>query len=157
MKTKKNEKTYAVSKETIHFLVKTRRFMHSALLEEDYPCYRDKEFTKKMANIFNEKFNDFLGVLMEGGKFEHHEITRKVTRRLYWWPWLQWTIYCRGFFGWGARYKSNMYKHYQEMCKFFDDMNFTLENKRDIMEIELTGCDMMIFYSLCFMLKKYID
>ena len=154
---KNNEKTYAVSKDTILFLVKTRRFMHSALLEEDYPCYRDKEFTEKMANIFNEKFNDFLGVLMEDGKFEHHEITRKVTRRLYWWPWLQWTIYCRGFFGWGARYKSNMYKHYQEMCKFFDDMNFTVENKRDIMEIELTGSDMMDVNCLCFMLKKYAD
>ena len=43
------------------------------------------------------------------------------------------------------------------MCKFFDDMNLTVENKRDIMEIELTGCDMMIFYNLCFMLKKYTD
>ena len=43
---KKNEKTYAVSKDTVLFLVKMRRYMHSAWLNEDYPCYRDKEFTK---------------------------------------------------------------------------------------------------------------
>ena len=157
MKTKKNEKTYAVSKETILFLVTTRRFMHSAWLNEDYPCYRDKEFTQKMADLFDEKFNDFLGILMDYSDLQKQNITRKVTRRLHWWPWLQWTIYCRGFFGWGARYKSNMYKHYQEMCKFFDDMNFTVENKRDIMEIELTGSDMMDVNCLCFMLKKYTD
>ena len=156
MKTKKNEKTYAVSKETILFLVTTRRFMHSAWLNEDYPCYRDKEFTKKMADLFDEKFNDFLGILMDYSDLQKQNITRKVTRRLHWWPWLQWTIYCRGFFGWGARYKSNMYKHYQEICKYFDGM-FTVENKRDIMEIELTGQDKMVVDCLWFLLKKYAD
>lgn len=153
---KKNEKTYAVSKETIHFLVKTRRFMHSAWLNEDYPCYRDKEFTQKMADLFDEKFNDFLGILMDYTDLQKQDITRKVTRRLHWWPWLQWTIYCRGFFGWGARYRSNMYKHYQEICKFFNEM-LTVENKRDIMEIELTGTDMMDVDCLWFLLKKYAD
>ncbi|MBR2463100.1 MAG: hypothetical protein IKB33_08230 [Spirochaetaceae bacterium] len=153
---KKNEKTYAVSKETIHFLVKMRRFMHSAWLNEDYLCYRDKEFTQKMADLFDDKFNDFLGILMDYSDLQKQDITRKVTRRLHWWPWLQWTIYCRGFFGWGARYRSNMYKHYQEMCKYFDGM-FTVENKRDIMEIELTGQDKMDVDCLWFLLKKYAD
>lgn len=153
---KKNRELYAVSKETIQFLVKTRRFMHSAWLSEDYPCYRDKEFTQKMADLFDDKFNDFLGVLMDYTDLQKQNITRKVTRRLHWWPWLQWTIYCRGFFGWGARYKSNMYKHYQEMCKFFHEM-LTVENKRDIMEIELTGTDKMDVDCLWFLLKKYAD
>ena len=158
MKTKKNEKTYAVSKETIHFLVKTRRFMHSAWLNEDYPCYRDKEFTQKMADLFDEiNLSMLYGVLIADIDIDKQNITRKVTRRLWWWPWLQWTIYCRGFFGWGARYKSNMYKHYQELCKYFDEMNFTVENKRDIMEIELTGQDKMVVDCLWFMLKKYAD
>lgn len=156
---KKNEKTYAVSKETIYFLVKTRRFMHSAWLNEDYPCYRDKEFTKKMADLFDEiNLSMLYGVLIaDMVDIDKQNITRKVTRRLHWWPWLQWTIYCRGFFGWGARYKSNMYKHYQELCKYFDEMNFTVENKRDIMEIELTGQDKMDVDCLWFMLKKYAD
>ena len=156
---KKNEKTYAVSKETIHFLVKTRRFMHSAWLNEDYPCYRDKEFTQKMADLFDEiNLSMLYGVLIaDMVDIDKQNITRKVTRRLHWWPWLQWTIYCRGFFGWGARYKSNMYKHYQELCKYFDEMNFTVENKRDIMEIELTGSDMMDVNCLWFLLKKYAD
>ena len=154
---KKNEKTYAVSKETIHFLVKTRRFMHSAWLNEDYPCYRDKEFTQKMADLFDEIcLSMFYGVLVADIDIDKQNITRKVTRRLHWWPWLQWTIYCRGFFGWGARYRSNMYKHYQEMCKFFNEM-LTEENKRDIMEIELTGTDMMDVDCLWFLLKKYAD
>ena len=158
MKTKKNEKTYAVSKETIHFLVKTRRFMHSAWLNEEYPCYRDKRFTQKMADIFDEiNLSMLYGVLVADIDIDKQNITRKVTRRLWWWPWLQWTIYCRGFFGWGARYKSNMYKHYQELCKYFDEMNFTVENKRDIMEIELTGQDKMVVDCLWFMLKKYAD
>ena len=156
---KKNEKTYAVSKETIHFLVKTRRFMHSAWLNEDYPCYRDKEFTQKMADLFDEiNLSMLYGVLIaDMVDIDKQNITRKVTRRLWWWPWLQWTIYCRGFFGWGARYKSNMYKHYQELCKYFDEMNFTVENKRDIMEIELTGQDKMVVDCLWFLLKKYAD
>ena len=155
---KKNEKTYAVSKETIHFLVKTRRFMHSAWLNEEYPCYRDKRFTQKMADIFDEiNLSMLYGVLVADIDIDKQNITRKVTRRLWWWPWLQWTIYCRGFFGWGARYKSNMYKHYQELCKYFDEMNFTVENKRDIMEIELTGQDKMVVDCLWFMLKKYAD
>ena len=156
---KKNEKTYAVSKETIHFLVKTRRFMHSAWLNEDYPCYRDKEFTQKMADLFDEiNLSMLYGVLIaDMVDIDKQNITRKVTRRLWWWPWLQWTIYCRGFFGWGARYKSNMYRHYQELCKYFDEMNFTVENKRDIMEIELTGQDKMVVDCLWFMLKKYAD
>ena len=158
MKTKKNEKTYAVSKYTILFLVKTRRFMHSAWLNEDYPCYRDKRFTQKMADIFDEiNLSMLYGVLVADIDIDKQNITRKVTRRLWWWPWLQWTIYCRGFFGWGARYKSNMYKHYQELCKYFDEMNFTVENKRDIMEIELTGQDKMVVDCLWFMLKKYAD
>ena len=83
---KKNEKTYAVSKETIHFLVKMRRFMHSAWLNEDYLCYRDKEFTQKMADLFDDKFNDFLGILMDYSDLQKQDITRKVTRRLHWWP-----------------------------------------------------------------------
>ena len=155
---KKNEKTYTVSRETIHFLVKTRRFMHSAWLNEDYPCYRDKEFTQKMADIFDEiNLSMLFGVLIaDMVDIDKQNITRKVTRRLHWWPWLQWTIYCRGFFGWGARYKSNMYKHYQELCKYFDGY-FTVENKRDIMEIELTGQDKMVVDSLWFLLKKYAD
>ena len=156
---KKNEKTYTVSRETIHFLVKTRRFMHSAWLNEDYPCYRDKEFTQKMADLFDEiNLSMLYGVLIaDMVDIDKQNITRKVTHRLHWWPWLQWTIYCRGFFGWGARYKSNMYKHYQELCKYFDEMNFTVENKRDIMEIELTGQDKMVVDSLWFLLKKYAD
>ena len=156
---KNNEKTYAVSKDTILFLVKTRRFMHSAWLNEDYPCYRDKEFTQKMADLFDEiNLSMLYGVLIaDMVDIDKQNITRKVTRRLWWWPWLQWTIYCRGFFGWGARYKSNMYKHYQELCKYFDEMNFTVENKRDIMEIELTGQDKMVVDCLWFMLKKYAD
>lgn len=149
--------TYAVSRDTILFLVKARRFMHSAWLNEDYPCYRDKGFTQRMANLFDEKFKFFSGILMDYTDLQKQNITRKVTQRLHWWPWLQWTIYCRGFFGWGARYRRNMYKHYQEMCKFFDDMNFTVENRRDIMEIELTGCDMMDVDCLWFLLKKYAD
>ena len=159
MKTKKNEKTYTVSKDTILFLVKTRRFMHSAWLNEEYPCYRDKEFTQKMADLFDEiNLSMLFGVLIaDMVDIDKQNITRKVTRRLWWWPWLQWTIYCRGFFGWGARYKSNMYKHYQELCKYFDEMNFTVENKRDIMEIELTGQDKMVVDCLWFMLKKYAD
>ena len=159
MKTKKNEKTYAVSKDTVLFLVKMRRYMHSAWLKEEYPCYRDKEFTKKMADLFDEiSLSMFYGVLFaDMVDIDKQNITRKVTRRLWWWPWLQWTIYCRGFFGWGARYKSNMYRHYQELCKYFDEMNFTVENKRDIMEIELTGQDKMDVDCLWFMLKKYAD
>ena len=155
---KKNEKTYTVSRETIHFLVKTRRFMHSAWLNEDYPCYRDKEFTQKMADLFDEiNLSMLYGVLIaDMVDIDKQNITRKVTRRLWWWPWLQWTIYCRGFFGWGARYKSNMYKHYQEMCKYFHEM-LTVENKRDILEIELTGTDMMDVDCLWFLLKKYAD
>ena len=93
---------------------------------------------------------------MDDPDLQKQNITRKVTRRLHWWPWLQWTIYCRGFFGWGARYRSNMYKHYQEMCKFFHEM-LTVENKRDILEIELTGTDMMDVDCLWFLLKKYAD
>ena len=155
---KNNEKTYAVSKDTILFLVKTRRFMPSAWLNEEYPCYRDKRFTQKMADIFDEiNLSMLYGVLVADIDIDKQNITRKVTRRLWWWPWLQWTIYCRGFFGWGARYKSNMYKHYQELCKYFDEMNFTVENKRDIMEIELTGQDKMVVDCLWFMLKKYAD
>ena len=155
---KNNEKTYAVSKDTILFLVKTRRFMHSAWLNEEYPCYRDKRFTQKMADIFDEiNLSMLYGVLVADIDIDKQNITRKVTRRLWWLPWLQWTIYCRGFFGWGARYKSNMYKHYQELCKYFDEMNFTVENKRDIMEIELTGQDKMVVDCLWFMLKKYAD
>ena len=156
---KKNEKTYAVSKDTVLFLVKMRRYMHSAWLKEEYPCYRDKEFTQRMANFFDEiSLSMFYGVLFaDMVDIDKQNITRKVTRRLWWWPWLQWTIYCRGFFGWGARYKSNMYKHYQELCKYFDEMNFTVENKRDIMEIELTGQDKMVVDCLWFMLKKYAD
>ena len=50
-----------------------------------------------------------------------------------------------------------MYKHYQELCKYFDEMNFTVENKRDIMEIELTGQDKMVVDCLWFLLKKYAD
>lgn len=155
---KKNEKTYAVSKDTVLFLVKTRRFMHSAWLNEDYPCYRDKEFTKKMADLFDEiNLSMFYGVLFaDMVDIDKQNITRKVTRRLHWLPWLQWTIYCRGFFGWGARYKSNIYKHYQDICRYFDGM-FTVENKRDIMEIELTGQDKMGVDCLWFMLKKYAD
>ena len=154
---KKNEKTYTVSKETIHFLVKMRRFMHSAWLKEEYPCYRDKEFTQRMADLFDEIcLSMFYGILVADIDIDKQNITRKVTRRLWWWPWLQWTIYCRGFFGWGARYRSNMYKHYQEMCKFFNEM-LTVENKRDIMEIELTGTDKMDVDCLWFMLKKYAD
>lgn len=150
--------TYAVSKDTILFLVKTRRFMHSAWLNEEYPCYRDKEFTERMANLFDEICLDkFYGVLVADMDIDKQNITRKVSRRLSWWPWLQWTIYCRGFFGWGARYKSNMYKHYQELCEFFFNMNFTVENKRDIMGIELTGQDKMVVDCLCFMLKKYMN
>ena len=62
---KKNEKIYAVSKDTILFLVKTRRFMHSAQLNEDYPCYRDKEFTQKMADLFDEiNISMLFGVLI---------------------------------------------------------------------------------------------
>ena len=155
---KKNEKIYAVTKETILFLVKTRRFMHSAWLNEEYPCYRDKRFTQKMVDISDEiNLSMLYGVLVADIDIDKQNITRKVTRRLWWWPWLQWTIHCRGFFGWGARYKSNMYKHYQELCKYFDEMNFTVENKRDIMEIELTGQDKMVVDCLWFMLKKYAD
>ena len=156
---KKNKELYTVSRETIQFLIKTRRFMHSAWLNEEYPCYRDKEFTQKMADLFDEiNLSMLYGVLIaDMVDIDKQNITRKVSSRLHWWPWLQWTIYCRGFFGWGARYKSNMYKHYQELCKFFDDMNFTVENKRDIMEIELTGQDKMVVDCLWFLLKKYAD
>jgi hypothetical protein len=146
--------TYAVSRETILFLVKVRRFMHSAWLQEDYPCYRDEEFTKRMANLFDEiALDKFLGVLIADDDLDKTRITKILT----WWPWLQWTIYCRGFFGWGARYRRNIYKHYQELCEFFFNMNFTVENRRDIMEIELTGQDKMVVDCLCFLLKKYMD
>ena len=154
---KKNEKTYAVSKDTVLFLVKMRRYMHSAWLNEEYPCYRDKEFTERMANLFDEICLDkFYGVLVADMDIDKQNITRKVSRRLYWWPWLQWTIYCRGFFGWGARYKSNMYKHYQELCKYFDGY-FTVENKRDIMEMPLPGLDKMDVENIWFLLQKYAD
>ena len=156
MKTKKNEKTYAVSKDTVHFLVKLRRFMHSAWLEENYPCYRDKEFTKKMADLFDEILLDKIHGVLISDMNDQQNITRILTRRLKWWPWLQWTIYCRGIFGWGARYRSNMYGHYQELCRYFDGM-FTEENKRDIMEIGLTGPDMMDVNCVWFLLKKYAD
>jgi hypothetical protein len=146
--------TYAVLRETILFLVKVRRFMHSAWLQEDYPCYRDEEFTKRMANLFDEiALDKFLGVLIADDDLDKTRITKILT----WWPWLQWTIYCRGFFGWGARYRRNIYKHYQELCEFFFNMNFTVENRRDIMEIELTGQDKMVVDCLCFLLKKYMD
>jgi hypothetical protein len=150
--------TYAVSKDTILFLVKARRFMHSAWLQEDFPCYRDKEFTQKMANLFDEiTLDKFFGVLIADDDLDKTRITKILTSRLSWWPWLQWTIYCRGFFGWGARYRHNTYKHYQELCEFFFNMNFTVENRRDIMEIELTGQDKMVVDCLWFMLKKYAD
>ena len=157
MKTKKNEKTYAVSKDTVFFLIKLRRFMQSAWLNEKYPCYRDKEFTERMANLFDEiDIDKFDGVLIADWNYERQKITRILTRRLKWWPWLQWTIYCRGIFGWGARYKSNMYGHYQDLCRYFDGM-FTEENKRDIMDIELVGPDEMDFHCVWFLLKKYAD
>ena len=157
MKKKKNEKTYAVSKDTVLFLVKMRRFMHSAWLQEDYPCYRDREFTKRMGSLFDEiALDKFLGILIDDDDLSKTRITKILTNRLSWWPWLQWTIYCRGIFGWGARYKSNMYGHYQELCRYFDGM-FTVENKRDIMEIKLTGQDMMDVDCVWFLLKKYAD
>ena len=154
---KKNEKTYAVSKDTVLFLVKMRRYMHSAWLQEDYPCYRDREFTKRMGSLFDEiALDKFLGILIDDDDLSKTRITKILTNRLSWWPWLQWTIYCRGIFGWGARYKSNMYGHYQELCRYFDGM-FTVENKRDIMEIKLTGQDMMDVNCVWFLLKKYAD
>ena len=36
-------------------------------------------------------------------------------------------------------------KGIKKICRYFDGM-FTVENKRDIMEIELTGDDMMTFH-----------
>ena len=156
MKTKKNEKTYAVAKDTLFFLTKLRRFMHSAWLQEEYPCYRDEEFTKKMADFFEEKGKNLLaGVVLE--RYDKHRffILNLVTR-LEWWPWLQTMIYSRGIFGIGAALRRDIYEGYQEICRYFDGM-FTEENKRDIMDIGLTGYDMSVFNAGWFLLKKYAD
>ena len=156
MKTKKNEKTYAVAKDTLFFLTKLRRFMHSAWLQEEYPCYRDEKFTKKMADFFEEKGKNLLaGVVLE--RYDKHRffILNLVTR-LEWWPWLQTMIYSRGIFGIGAALRRDIYEGYQEICRYFDGM-FTEENKRDIMDIGLTGRDMNLFNAGWFLLKKYAD
>ena len=157
MKTKKNEKTYEVSKDTIYFLCKMRRFMHSAWLEEDYPCYRDKEFTKRMGSLFDEIVLDkFLGVLIDDDDLNKTRITKILTSRLSWWPWLQWTIYCRGFFGWGARFKRNIYKHYQDICRYLDG-KLTEENIREIMSVPVSEGDMLQEDGAWYLLKKYAD
>ena len=154
---KKNEKTYAVSKDTVLFLVKMRRYMHSAWLNEEYPCYRDKEFTQRMADFFDENLsNMFYGVLLSSIDVHKQKYTDFIANCFGWWPWLQGMIYCRGFFGWGARFKSHMYEHYQELCKYFDGF-FTVENKRDIMEMPLPGLDKMDVENIWFLLKKYAD
>ena len=49
-----------------------------------------------------------------------------------------------------------MYEHYQELCKYFDGF-FTVENKRDIMEMPLPGIDKMDVENIWFLLKKYAD
>ena len=157
MKTKKNEKTYEVSKDTIYFLCKMRRFMHSAWLEEDYPCYRDKEFTKRMGSLFDEIVLDkFLGVLIDDDDLNKTRITKILTSRLSWWPWLQWTIYCRGFFGWGARFKRNIYKHYQDICRYLDG-KLTEENIREIMSVPIEEGDIREEDGAWYLLKKYAD
>ena len=158
MKTNKNEKTYAVSKDTFFFLTKLCRFITSAYLKEEYPCFRDKEFTKKMADLFLEEGIElFHGILIgHYGKFRFSVL--KILPYVERWPWLYWMIYSRGIFGIGAFLKKDkdMYEGYQKICRYFDGM-FTVENKRDIMDIELTGHDMMTFNAGWFLLKKYAD
>ena len=82
---KKNEKTYTVSRETIHFLVKTRRYMHSAWLNEEYPCYRDKEFTQRMADFFDENLsNMFYGVLLSSMDVHKQKYTDFIDNYALW-------------------------------------------------------------------------
>lgn len=153
-----NKYTYAVSKDTLFFMTKLKRFITSAYLKEEYPCFRDKVLTKKMADLFLEEgVSLFHGILIDHySKFRFSVL--KILPYVESYPWLYWTIYSRGIFGIGAALKKDrdMYEGYQKICRYFDGM-FTVENKRDIMEIELTGNDMMTFHGAWFLLKKYAD
>ena len=158
MKTNKNEKTYAVSKDTLFFMTKLCRFMTSAYLKEEYPCFRDKEFTKKMGDLFDEEGVSLFYRIIIGHYSRPRLKVLEILPYVEWWPWLYWTIYSRGIFGIGAFFKKDkdMYEGYQKICRYFDGM-FTVENKRDIMDIELTGHDLMTFHGGWFILRKYAD
>ena len=161
IKTKKNKKTYIVSRETLHFFTKLKRYVYYATVETDRFTFKDPEFIERLDKWFFEKdglYDLLIGVVMfdpthiKARKF----VLDHIIPYTQWCYWLKRRVLLRGIFGWGACLRGDIYEGYQDICRYFDGM-FTVENKRDIMEIELTGCDMMIFYNLCFMLKKYAD
>ena len=161
MKTKKNKKTYIVSRETLHFFTKLKKYVYYATVETDRFCFKDEELREKLTDTFFKEgglYDLLIGVVMfdpthvKARKFVLEHII-PYTR---WWYWLKRRVLLRGIFGWGACLRRDIYEGYQDICRFLDG-KLTEENIREIMSVPVSEGDMLEEEGAWYLLKKYAD
>lgn len=161
MKTKKNEKTYAVSRETLHFFTKLKKYVYYATVETDRFCFKDEELRERLTDTFFKEgglYDMLIGVVMfdpthvKARKFVLDHII-PYTR---WCYWLKMRVLLRGIFGWGACLRGDIYEGYQDICRYLDG-KLTEENIREIMSVPVEEGDMLEEDGAWYLLKKYAD
>ena len=161
MKTKKNEKTYAVSRETLHFFTKLKKYVYYATVETDRFCFKDEELRERLTDTFFKEgglYDMLIGVVMfdpthvKARKFVLDHII-PYTR---WCYWLKMRVLLRGILGWGACLRGDIYEGYQDICRYLDG-KLTEVNIREIMSVPVEEGDMREEDGAWYLLKKYAD
>ena len=161
IKTKKNKKTYIVSRETLHFFTKLKRYVYYATVETDRFTFKDPEFIERLDKWFFEKgglYDLLIGVVMfdpthvKARKF----VLDHIIPYTQWCYWLKRRVLLRGIFGWGACLRGDIYEGYQDICRYLDG-KLTEENIREIMSVPVEEGDMLEEDGAWYLLKKYAD
>ena len=161
IKTKKNKKTYIVSRETLHFFTKLKKYVYYATVETDRFCFKDEELRERLTDTFFKEgglYDMLIGVVMfdpthvKARKFVLDHII-PYTR---WCYWLKRRVLLRGIFGWGACLRGDIYEGYQDICRYLDG-KLTEENIREIMSVPIEEGDIREEDGAWFLLKKYAD
>ena len=161
IKTKKNKKTYIVSRETLHFFTKLNRYLCYATIETDKFTFKDPEFIERLDKWFFEEgglYDLFKGVVMfdpthiKARKF----VLDHIVPYIQWCYWLKRRIILRGIFGIGAALRRDIYEGYQDICRYLDG-KLTEENIREIMSVPVSEGDMLQEDGAWYLLKKYAD
>ena len=159
IKTKK--KTYIVSRETLHFFTKLKKYVYYATVETDRFCFKDEELRERLTDTFFKEgglYDLLIGVVMfdpthvKARKFVLDHII-PYTR---WCYWLKRRVLLRGIFGWGACLRGDIYEGYQDICRYLDG-KLTEENIREIMSVPIEEGDIREEDGAWYLLKKYAD